>query len=64
MKQLERQGFRPALRLGRRKIKVYLEGSKRPSRVWSNYTLSRDMPRPSQKLPKVDHFSVPRKERR
>ena len=64
MKQLEAHLFRPALRLGRRPIKVYLEGSKQSSYLWSNYSLSRDMPRPVQKRPKVDHFSTPKAERR
>lgn len=63
MKKLEQRSLRPALRLGRRKIKVYLEGSKRAERVWSNYRLSRGIPVPVQKLPKVGHFSVPEGER-
>jgi hypothetical protein len=62
MKKLENQSFRKALRLGRRPIKVYLEGSKHPTRVWSNYALSRGVPRPSQRLPKVGHNSVPKGE--
>ncbi len=58
MKQLERMSFRPALRLGRRKITVYLEGGKNASEAWSNYGLSRNLDSPSQKLPKVGHFST------
>jgi hypothetical protein len=57
-KQMETMSFRPALRLGRRKIRVFLEGSKNPSRVWSNYTLSRGLVAPVQRLPKVGHFST------
>jgi hypothetical protein len=57
MKRLENMSFRPALRLGRRKIRVFLEGGKHPSRVWSNYSLARGIPAPVQKMPKVGHFS-------
>ena len=64
MKQLEFQSFRPALRLGRRHIKVMLQNDKTPTHVWSNYDLSRGMPRPVQRLPKVGHFSTPKAERR
>jgi hypothetical protein len=63
MKKLEERSFRKALRLGRRRIKVYLENDRKPTRVWSNYTLSRGVPMPAQKLPKVGHFSDPKKER-
>lgn len=52
MKKLEFQGFRPALRLGRRKIKVYVQNDKKPTKVWSNYALSRDIPVPVQRVPK------------
>jgi hypothetical protein len=37
---------------------VYLEGDKKPSRVWSNYTNSRGLVVPVQKMPKVGHFST------
>jgi hypothetical protein len=60
--KLDNIGFRKALRLGRRKIRVFLENDKRPSRLWSNYDNSRGIPRPVQKLPKVGHFSVPKGE--
>ncbi len=63
-KKLEEQGFRKALRLGRRKIRVFLEGSKKPSRIWSNYSTSRDILIPCQKLPKVGHFSESKMDRR
>ncbi len=59
-KRLETIGFRVALRLGRRKIPVYLENDKKPTEVWSNYTGSRDILAPIQRLPKVGHFSTPR----
>ncbi len=62
--KMEELSFRKALRLGRRKIRVFLEGSKHPSRVWSNYSLSRDMPCPVQKIPKVGHFSESKMDRR
>ena len=61
-KRMETMGFRPALRLARRKVKVWLENDKKPSRVWSNYDKSRGIERPIQRLPKVGHFSVPRGE--
>lgn len=64
MKQLETMMFRPALRLGRREIKVNLHGDRLPTRIWSNYSLSRDMDRPVQRMPKVGHFSVPKGERK
>lgn len=64
MKQLKTQGFRRALRLGRRHIKVRLQGDKTPSHIWSNYSLSRGMIRPVQRMPKVGHFSTPKAERR
>ena len=60
MKQLERMSFRPALRMGRRRITVYLEGGKEGFEVWSNYSLSRNIDSPAQKLPKVGHFSTPK----
>jgi len=63
MKQLEFTSFRRALRLGRRKIGVYLGGGKKPTMVWSNYALSRGLPAPVQKMPKVGHFSTPKGER-
>jgi hypothetical protein len=62
-KQLEALSFRKALRLGRHKIKVYLHGSKKAEYVWSNYHMSREIPVPSQKMPKVGHHSVPKGER-
>ncbi len=64
MKQLETQGFRRAIRLGRRHIKVMLHGDRMPSHVWSNYDMARNMERPVQRMPKVGHFSTPRAERR
>ena len=63
MKKLETQSFRPALRLGRREIRVYLQNDKTPTGVWSNYSLSRDIPAPVQRMPRVGHFSVPKGER-
>ena len=63
-KQLETIGFRPALRLGRRRIPVYLENDKKPTEVWSNYKESRGIPAPVQRLPKVGHFSTPKKDQR
>jgi hypothetical protein len=60
MKKLEIQSFKPALRLARRKMRVYLENDKRPSYIWSNYSNSRDMPIPIMKMPKVGHFSIPK----
>lgn len=59
-KKMEDQGFRKALRLGRRKIRVFLQHDKRASHVWSNYSLSRGIQAPVQKLPKVGHFSEPK----
>jgi hypothetical protein len=56
-KQMETMSFRPALRLGRRKIRVFLQGSNKASRVWSNYHLSRGIPAPVQRMPEVGHFS-------
>ena len=61
-KRLETMGFRKALRLGRRKIRVFLENDKKPTRVWSNYSMSRDLPAPTQKMPKVGHDSAPKGE--
>ncbi len=61
-KQLEIMGLRAALRLGRRQIRVFLENDKRPTRVWSNYRLSRDLPAPVQRMPKVGHDSAPKGE--
>lgn len=63
MKQLERLSLEPALRLGRRHIKVNLHGSKMPEYIWSNYSMSRGIDQPVQRMPKVGHFSVPRKDR-
>jgi hypothetical protein len=64
MKKLERQGFRPALRLGRRPVYLYLYGDgNTPTRVFSNYSLSRDIPAPVQRAPKVGHDSRPKGER-
>ena len=63
MSPMEYLMFRKALRLGRRTIKVYLSGSKKPERIWSNYSLSRGLTHPIQRMPRVGHFSVPRKER-
>jgi hypothetical protein len=63
-KQMEALSFRKALRLGRRAIKVYLENDKLPTRVWSNYSLSKGIPVPVQRMPKVGHWSVPKGERR
>ena len=61
-KQLETMGFRKALRLGRRKIRVFLENDKRPTRIWSNYRMARDLTAPVQKMPKVGHDSIPKGE--
>jgi len=58
MTQLDRMMLRPALRVGRRKIVTYLEGGKNASERWSNYSLSRGIDAPVQKLPKVGHFST------
>jgi hypothetical protein len=65
MKRLEQQGFRPALRLGRRPMYMYLHGDKtgHPTRVFSNYSLARDFPTPVQRSPKVGHDSRPKGER-
>lgn len=63
MKQLEQQGMRAALRLGRRHIRVNLQGSKQATYMWSDYSMSRDIERPVQRRPKVDHFSVPKADR-
>ena len=63
MKQLEIRGFRPALRLGRRHINVRLGGGKTTTGVWSNYSLSRGLPAPSQRMPRVGHFSTPKSQR-
>ena len=62
-KRLETMGFRKVLRLGRRKIRVFLENDKRPTMVWSDYSSSRGLVAPVQKLPKVGHFSTPKKDR-
>jgi hypothetical protein len=62
-KQMEAIGFKAALRLGRRKIRVFLENDKKPSMVWSNYHLSRGIPAPVQRTPKVGHFSQPKVDR-
>ncbi len=61
-KQIERIGFRDTLRLGRRPISVYLENDKRPTEVWSNYSMSRDIARPVQRMPRVEHNSTPKKD--
>ena len=58
MRQLENISFRPALRLGRRQIPVYLQGDKHPTLAWSNYNLARDIEHPVQKMPKVGHCSL------
>lgn len=63
MEQLERRNMRAVLRLGRRHIKVNLNGSKMPEHIWSNYSMSRGIDMPVQRMPKVGHFSVPRKDR-
>lgn len=64
MKQLEFRAYRAAVRLGRRPIRVRLQNDKLTTGAWSNYDLSRDMPRPVQKRPKVGHFSTPKAERK
>lgn len=63
MKQLEAQGFRKALRMGRRTIRVHLQGSKQATYSYSNYSLSKGLDRPVQRRPKVGHFSVPKCDR-
>ena len=63
-KQMETISFRSALRLGRRKIPVYLENDKKPTEVWSNYSNSRGIVTPVQRLPKVGHFSTPKGDQR
>ena len=63
MVALERRSLRVALRLGRRHIKVNLHGSKMPEYIWSDYSMSRGIDVPVQRMPKVGHFSVPRKDR-
>jgi hypothetical protein len=62
-KQMEAMSFRKALRLGRRQIRVWLQGDKKPSRVWSSYHLARGVEAPVQRMPKVGHFSIPKAER-
>ncbi len=63
MKRLEQQSYRAATRLGRRPIRLYAGKDKTRTGVWSNYSFSRDIPVPVQKMPKVGHFSVPKGER-
>jgi hypothetical protein len=62
-KKIEAQGFRPAVRLGRRHIRVYCQNDKMRTGVWSSYHMAKGILAPVQKMPKVGHFSVPKGER-
>ena len=63
MRQLENMWFRPALRLARREIPMFLQKDKNLTLAWSNYDLSRGIQRPIQKMSKVGHWSLPRGQR-